>query len=225
MDYWTADRLEAMVRDELREHLSNVPNRSQLPPCPVAGQEDAWDRAMMAKAEYEELRHIDRQLTPRKLAAKWLLRDFHLLHVARWHLIDAHDKKDAEAVKHFTESMPILESNVRDHLPHYVAELSDSERSRLQETISMMGIQHAQSDASAAIYGKWPWGKHDTKLLGDMAAAAKTLWKDYDPAQPDTAPTNEQVKKFLTSRGVAKRTAEVIATILRADGLPTGPRK
>ena len=78
---------------------------------------------------------------------------------------------------------------------------------------------------SADATGAWPWGKRDTKLLRDMAAAADALWKNYDPAEADTAPTNEQVEAFLTNRGVAKRTAEVIATILRADGLPTGPRR
>jgi hypothetical protein len=70
-----------------------------------------------------------------------------------------------------------------------------------------------------------PWGNHDTKLLRDLAAAADQFWKLYDPADPSTAPTNEQVGAFLVNRGVARRTAEVMATILRADGLPTGPRK
>lgn len=71
----------------------------------------------------------------------------------------------------------------------------------------------------------WPWGNHDTKLLRDMAAAADAYWKNYDPAETDTAPTNEQVETFLVARGVSKSMAEKMATILRADGLPTGPRK
>lgn len=71
----------------------------------------------------------------------------------------------------------------------------------------------------------WPWGNYDTKLLRDLAAAADKFWKNYDPADPSTAPTNEQVVSWLIGRGVAKRSAEIMATILRADDLPTGPRK
>ncbi len=78
---------------------------------------------------------------------------------------------------------------------------------------------------SADTTSAWPWGTHDTKLLRDMAAAADALWKNYDPAQPDTAPTNDQVETFLMKRGVGKTMAEKMATILRADGLPPGPRK
>jgi hypothetical protein len=71
----------------------------------------------------------------------------------------------------------------------------------------------------------WPWGSYETKLLRSLGAAANKLWKNYDPEDPTTAPTNEQVTTWLMEQeGVTERTAEVIATILRADGLPTGPR-
>ena len=71
----------------------------------------------------------------------------------------------------------------------------------------------------------WPWGRHETELLRKLARAADLFWKQYDPTEPSSAPTNEQVVKWLVDQKVAKRTAEVMATILRADGLPTGPRK
>lgn len=71
----------------------------------------------------------------------------------------------------------------------------------------------------------WPWGRHETDLLRKLAHAADLFWKQYDPTEPSSAPTNEQVIKWLVDQKVAKRTAEVMATILRADGLPTGPRK
>ncbi|MDP1527678.1 MAG: hypothetical protein Q8M20_17890 [Rhodocyclaceae bacterium] len=71
----------------------------------------------------------------------------------------------------------------------------------------------------------WPWGDYDTKLLRELAASAERFWKNYDPADPGTAPTNDQVIAWLIERGVAKRNAQLIATMLRADGLPTGPRK
>ena len=71
---------------------------------------------------------------------------------------------------------------------------------------------------------KWPWGDYETELLQKLATAADRFWKLYDPADNTTAPTNKQVIDWLRKQGVAQRTAEVMATILRADGLPTGPR-
>ena len=73
--------------------------------------------------------------------------------------------------------------------------------------------------------GKWPWGDHETELLRHLAEAAERFWTNYDPEQPDTAPTNEQVADWLVSRGVSKNLATSIATILRADNLPAGRRK
>lgn len=70
----------------------------------------------------------------------------------------------------------------------------------------------------------WPWGRHETELLRKLAAAANRFWKNYNPNEIDTAPTNKQVSDWLIEQGVATRTAEVMASILRADGLPTGPR-
>lgn len=74
------------------------------------------------------------------------------------------------------------------------------------------------------IRGKWPWGDHETKLLRLLAAAAEKHWKLYDPTDASTAPKNKTVVTWLMAQGVAGRSAEVMATILRADGLPTGPR-
>lgn len=71
----------------------------------------------------------------------------------------------------------------------------------------------------------WPWGNHETELLRKMAAAASQFWSLYDPADKTTAPTNQQVSEWLQKQGVSKPTADVMATILRADGLPTGRRK
>jgi hypothetical protein len=71
----------------------------------------------------------------------------------------------------------------------------------------------------------WPWGQHHTELLGHLAAAAERFWKLYDPTDPTTAPTNELVAGWLVERGVADRVAQVIAQILRAEGLPAGRRR
>jgi len=72
---------------------------------------------------------------------------------------------------------------------------------------------------------KWPWGDYETDLLRKLADAAKQWWSTYDPDDPTTAPKNNDVIKWLTENGVSERVAGNMATILRADGLPTGPRK
>lgn len=72
---------------------------------------------------------------------------------------------------------------------------------------------------------KWPWGSHHTEMLGHLEAAGKRFWVRYDPADPSTAPTNEFVSRWLREeRGVSREKANAIASILRADGLRSGPR-
>jgi hypothetical protein len=74
--------------------------------------------------------------------------------------------------------------------------------------------------------GRWPWGDHHTDLLGHLEAAANRFWTGYDPSDTTTANTNATVSEWLQKeRKVSKTMAEAIASILRPDGLPTGPRK
>lgn len=74
--------------------------------------------------------------------------------------------------------------------------------------------------------GKWPWGDHNTQDLEHLAAAAKKFWSYFDPSDPSTAPTNNDVRDWLhKERGVPKERAYYMASILRADGLPDGPRR
>jgi hypothetical protein len=82
----------------------------------------------------------------------------------------------------------------------------------------------AEPPASALPPNRWPWGTHHTELLGHLDAAARRFWLNFDPTDRTTAPTNEAVSDWLVSRGVSRRTADTMASILRADGLPTGPR-
>jgi hypothetical protein len=73
---------------------------------------------------------------------------------------------------------------------------------------------------------KWPWGNHHTETLGHLEAAAQQWWKLYDPGDITSAPTNEMVSSWLhEKRGVSKERARAIASMLRPDGLPTGPRR
>lgn len=72
---------------------------------------------------------------------------------------------------------------------------------------------------------RWPWGGHNTKLLDQLAAAGERWWRLYDPSDPTSAPINDDVVAWLKERNVAGRVAEVMAQLLRADGLRTGPRR
>lgn len=72
---------------------------------------------------------------------------------------------------------------------------------------------------------KWPWGTHETALLRQLESTAKHFWTNYDPADATTARTNEEITAWLEQRGVSRIIAQKMATILRADGLSTGPRR
>ena len=92
---------------------------------------------------------------------------------------------------------------------------------------SVYKFDHELADTSPmAKVGKWPWGDHHTVILGHLEAAARRFWTNYDPDDNTTAHTNAEVSEWLLNeRGVSKNMANAIASILRADGLPTGPRK
>ncbi|NQW92704.1 MAG: hypothetical protein HQ446_01470 [Polaromonas sp.] len=74
---------------------------------------------------------------------------------------------------------------------------------------------------------RWPWGNHHTELLGHLEAAACEFWIGYDPENAKTtAPKNEAVVAWLeTNRKVSNTMAKAIASMLRPNDLPTGPRK
>jgi hypothetical protein len=73
--------------------------------------------------------------------------------------------------------------------------------------------------------GHWPWGNHHTENLGHLEAAALKFWVNYDPSDTSTAVTNKSVADWLIKeRKVSQKMANSIASILRADGIPTGPR-
>lgn len=73
---------------------------------------------------------------------------------------------------------------------------------------------------------RWPWGDHHTVALGHLEAAAQRYWTTFDPNDATTANTNSTVSEWLQNeRKVSKTMADAIASMLRADGLPTGPRR
>ena len=75
----------------------------------------------------------------------------------------------------------------------------------------------------------WPWGSHETNLLRLFAEVGE-FWRPieegglYDPGDSTTAPTNEQIELWLEKRNVGVKVREVMATILRSDNMPSGPR-
>jgi hypothetical protein len=95
----------------------------------------------------------------------------------------------------------------------------------LEELVNLFHPEAEGRPQGDADRPKWPWGGHDTQLLRHLAAAGDRFWKYYDPSDPATAPTNKQVTDWLVEQGVARRNAEVMATVLRTDDLPPGPRK
>lgn len=76
----------------------------------------------------------------------------------------------------------------------------------------------------------WPWGTHDTVLLGHLAATAHHFWKpvseggNYDPERPITAKSNDVITAWLMKRGVSENMAKAIPTLLHADDMAKGPR-
>jgi hypothetical protein len=82
----------------------------------------------------------------------------------------------------------------------------------------------ADATPSEPLQGLWPWGKYHTTRLGHLEAAARRFWVNFDPSDNTTAPRNEEVIAWLLERAVSENIAKAIATILRPDNLPTGPR-
>lgn len=91
---------------------------------------------------------------------------------------------------------------------------------------SMYHFDLTQTQPVESLANQWPWGNHHTVLLGHLAAAAQRYWVKYDPTDATTAPTNKDVAEWLmTEHKVSQKMADAIASMLRPDGLPTGPRK
>lgn len=84
---------------------------------------------------------------------------------------------------------------------------------------------HSESRANPDAQDVRRGGDYQTKLLALLLDGAREWWSSYDPADPSTAPKSDEVKAWFKNKGAAARVAEVMAQILRADGLPTGPRK
>lgn len=103
--------------------------------------------------------------------------------------------------------------------------VADDFRALVETTAKSESGGQVNGVGAGAEQADWPWGSHETKLLRDLAAATQRWWVNVDPMDNTTAHTNEEVANWLVKeRGVSPRMAQSMATILRADGLPPGPR-
>lgn len=116
---------------------------------------------------------------------------------------------------------------------HYVAlpaavTLGIDELCILQEEVERIeGMLHSQAPGSrraSAVDRPWPWGEHTTQALELLKAAAFEFWAGFEADKPEEAPTSKEVEAWLVQRGASAGLAEAIARLLRADGLPAGPR-
>lgn len=111
----------------------------------------------------------------------------------------------------------------------YENRIRRAEISRWLSAIGMKSVyrfNQSQPQPIEKASGRWPWGDHHTELLGHLDATARRYWQNYDPTDATTAPTNKDVAEWLVNeRKLSQKMAESIASMLRPDGLPTGPRK
>lgn len=128
-----------------------------------------------------------------------------------------------------------------DAMPHSLSQL-EAENARLVEKVAELerqlqaatvATEQAPQQAAPALRSdyehqvrRWPWGEHHTQALGHLEAAGVRFWQSFDPSDPCTANTNETVIEWLINeRGASREKARSIASLLRADGLPPGPRR
>ena len=125
-----------------------------------------------------------------------------------------------------------------DHLPfdrEAVLIRADDLRTAIQHASSALSASGGQQSTSGAIkpessstpkaQGRSENSAHQTKLLELLQEGAKQWWGSYDPDDPSTAPESKDVAAWFKNKGAGKRVAEVMAQILRADGLAPGPRR
>lgn len=122
--------------------------------------------------------------------------------------------------KHLDLSLPPeLESEVEKRTPmvdlRRELEVAQTRIADLER--ELVGMREANSS-------RWPWGTYETRWLRQLDKAVKRFWLGYVPTDPSTANTNATVSAWLQGQGVPQRVAEVMAQIIRADGLRPGPR-
>lgn len=70
-----------------------------------------------------------------------------------------------------------------------------------------------------------PYQGHTSEGLEFVEDAIKQLWSTYDPEDPSTAPTQDEVVSYLRSRGAGANMADAVNLVLRPASLRKGGRK
>lgn len=122
--------------------------------------------------------------------------------------------------------MQYLQQVQTERTLNWLIDAVNSNFERLKESGLSKTSEDSQIIEGSEIPARWPWGEHHTVYLGHLEAAAKKWWILYDPSDATTAPTNQMVSSWLQKeRNLSGEKAKAIASILRPDGLATGPRK
>lgn len=106
------------------------------------------------------------------------------------------------------------------NIPETQSEVCEQSATRFEQT----QINNGKPVPETSLTRKWPWGTYETKRLRTLAEAVERFWVRYDPEDKTTAPTNKQVEEWLIERGESKRAAEIMASIIRPEDIPPGPR-
>jgi len=143
----------------------------------------------------------------------------HLYSHRMFHLTGYEIQSDRLSLKHWLQDKDkaVFENQKfsRDELARWIAVHS-------MPSIYKFKVEQAGHNPNGS---RWPWGDHHTEYLGLLEATAKRYWVKFDPSDPSTAPTNNTVIEWLMGEcKVSKSKANAIASMLRANGLPTGPR-
>lgn len=139
----------------------------------------------------------------------------------------AHTLDDPTRPAAFLTWARIMDMSVPDELETEVAKrtpIADLQKELEAAKARVVELERELAEANNAAAHQWPWGTYETSLLRHLAAAGRRYWVNYDPADPSSAETNTTVSAWLEDQGVSKRAAEVMAQILRADGIKPGPR-
>ena len=131
-----------------------------------------------------------------------------------------------EAVNFHIKSLHEDMRNIAEHTHDVILDLPEyADNAENVEVIETPLPTDRSAKVGEKLSSRWPWGNHHTETLGHLEAASRKWWSLYDPEDIGTAPTNDMVEIWLQNeRGISKSKAKAIASMLRPDGLPTGPR-
>lgn len=140
--------------------------------------------------------------------------------------------RDLECTLFFTEQYPdyALEDKdaiKSDSMENSHEEFSDPEfgvivtRDRLViMAADLMQLRQQITNRSESNY--LPIHPHQSQRLKLLFNASEHFWKNADPKDRDTHPTNEAVSKWLVGQGLSKRLADAGTSIIRPEWAATG---